>query len=210
MWTLTGLMFNYLLWSVIPPLRRIQKELPPRSQFLPLTFTNCKRNFLSNHILWPHSGYDEVLHLAYIMSNLSICFRRYHYVHLRSWFRQTNHMYCKAWEERKHKKAYKGFDLSVPHSFLTGALCEEVRCIAKVGDGYRAIAGAHRYVAVSASRSTSLFPMWWWSFCFSVLEKSCILHTAIAFAALIMKTFLRKHFGNCFRSSQSSTQDEHP
>jgi len=104
----------------------------------------------------------------------------------------------------------KGFDLSVPHSFLTGALCEEVRCIAKVGDGYRAIAGAHRYVAVSASRSTSLFPMWWWSFCFSVLEKSCILHTVIAFAALIMKTFLRKHFGNCFRSSQSSTQDEHP
>jgi hypothetical protein len=199
MWTLTGSMFNYLLWSVILPLRRIQKKLPPQSQFLPLTFTNCKRNFLSNHVLRPHRGYDEVLHLAYIVSNLSICFRRYHYVNVRSWFRQTNHTYCKAWEERKHKKAYNGLDLSVRCALRRSALyCKS-----------RAIAGAHRHIAVS-SRSTSLFSMWWWSFCFSVLEMSCILHTAIAFAALMMKTFLRKHFGNCFRSSQSSTQDEHP
>jgi hypothetical protein len=41
MWTLIGLIFNYLLQSMIPPLWRIQKELPP--QFLSLTSRNCRK-----------------------------------------------------------------------------------------------------------------------------------------------------------------------
>jgi hypothetical protein len=41
MWILIGLMFNYLLQSMIPPLWRIQKELPP--QFLSLTSRNCRK-----------------------------------------------------------------------------------------------------------------------------------------------------------------------
>jgi hypothetical protein len=38
--SLTGLMFSYLLWSVIPPLWSIYKKLPP--QFLSVTSSNCR------------------------------------------------------------------------------------------------------------------------------------------------------------------------
>jgi hypothetical protein len=44
--SLTGLMVNYLLWSLIPPLWR--KELPP--QFLSLTSRNCRKT--SNQIMY--------------------------------------------------------------------------------------------------------------------------------------------------------------
>jgi hypothetical protein len=47
------------------------------------------------------------------------------------------------------------------------------------------------------------------SWCFCALEKSRILHTAIALAAPIVKTFLLKNLGNCSGSSQSCTREEH-
>jgi hypothetical protein len=72
--------------------------------------------------------------------------------------------------------------------FLSGALWEEVRCTAKVVDGHSAVPGAQGHTTASSSWSTSLFPM-----CGS-LEKSCILHTPIALAALLMmKTLLRQN-----------------
>jgi hypothetical protein len=63
MWTLRGLMFSYLLCSVIQPLRRIQKELPPQCVCvcvsLSLTSRNCRKNtFLSNHVLWLHGIHE--------------------------------------------------------------------------------------------------------------------------------------------------------
>jgi len=88
----------------------------------------------------------------------------------------------------------------VPLLFLSGELWEEeVRCTAKVVDGYSAIAGAHRrHVTTSSSWSPPSSPMWWWSCCFGGLENSgvllLLLQTATALAALVMmKTFVHNN-----------------
>jgi hypothetical protein len=83
MWTLTGLMFNYLLWSVIPTLRRIPEELLP--QFL-CDLQGLEKNFLSNGELWSHRSQDEVLHFAQIVSSLWIWLGRHHCDQIRSRF----------------------------------------------------------------------------------------------------------------------------
>jgi hypothetical protein len=67
-WILTGLMLSYLLRSVIPPLRRIQKELPP--PFLSLTYRDCKKTSFQNHIVWSHRSHREVLRLGQKVFNL--------------------------------------------------------------------------------------------------------------------------------------------
>ncbi len=72
-WILTGWMLRYVLGSVIPPLQRIQKDLPP--PFLSLTYRDCRKNLFSNHIVWSHRSHHEVLPLAQKVSNFSICCR---------------------------------------------------------------------------------------------------------------------------------------
>jgi hypothetical protein len=89
-WTLTGLMFSYLLWSVIPPLGTIQKELPPESLSLPCSL-DCRKNApvkSCNLITYkPRRGTASWIECVY---NLSIYFRRYQI----NIFRQTKYNYC--------------------------------------------------------------------------------------------------------------------
>jgi hypothetical protein len=53
MWTLTGLMFTYLLWSVIPSLERIQKLLP--SQFFSLSLSHTHPGTAEKLPIRPHT-----------------------------------------------------------------------------------------------------------------------------------------------------------
>jgi hypothetical protein len=80
---------------------------------------------------------------------------------------------------------------------------DEVHCSAKVVDGYSTTVGAHRQCSGELLLVdlpllhvvVGLLLLW--------LENSCILHTTITLAALMMKTFLHKNCGNCSHSSQS-------
>jgi hypothetical protein len=63
MWTLTGVMFSYLLWSVVPPMRRIHKELAP--QFLCVTSRDCRQT--SFQVV--HFDHIEVTMRSYCISH---------------------------------------------------------------------------------------------------------------------------------------------
>jgi len=96
------LIFSYLLWSVIPPLWRIQKELPP--QLLSLSSRNCRKNFLPNHVLQSYRSHDDKLWHR-LCPKLTICSRRYHYNRQVKIFRQTLKLREKEGERERKKKA---------------------------------------------------------------------------------------------------------
>jgi hypothetical protein len=185
-------MLSYLLWSVIPPLWRIQKELPP--PFLSLTDRD-RRKTPFQMIQFDHT--EATLRFCVLHRRCPI-FRFASDDFQVKIFRQINQAQV-LWEEvsrqtrgdEQHKKAYNCSDLWVPPLFLSRPLWdEEVHCSAKFADWWRAVASAHRHAAASSSSwLTSLFSM---RCCFCGLEKSYILHIAIELGALIMnKTLLR-------------------
>jgi hypothetical protein len=79
--------------------------------------------------------------------------------------------------------------------FLSDVLWEEEQWTAKAVDGYSTIVGAQTHSS-KLLPLTYLFPMWCWSCRFCGLDLKCILHMAIALAAVMMKTFLHKSLGN--------------
>jgi hypothetical protein len=160
---------NVQLPSLIcdPTIAKDPKRTPAKVSLADLE--ELQRKFLSNHVINGHN-----------LRKISL----YPGQHVSA---NKTHV---PWEEgnrkRERKRAQKAYflDLWLSPLFLSGALWEEIRCTAKVVDGYNAIGSTRTHVAARSSRSTSLFP--------------------------IMRTFLRRNLGNCYRSSQPSTREGHP
>jgi hypothetical protein len=71
MWTLTRVMFSNLLWSVVPPMRRIHKEPPP--QFLCVTSRDCRKT--SFQVM--HFDHIEVTMRSYCISHTTCAIFRF-------------------------------------------------------------------------------------------------------------------------------------